>query len=490
MKKSSLVVVLSAFISIWSLIRCDSFADAGAPMGGVFEGYVNNENGVGNIPYGAKVKVSSFYYFDDEGVGLVEYTDENGNVIYADCPLTDILPAEYVLTEKDLNSMNPTQYFTFLETEVYSGPAFIYDKAGSIPKGTDIEIKYYSGDYFGYVEYNDIKGWVICNRTGLNGVTPTIMKPSDEYFHIFENPLPLLDSDKNETGLFLEPGEVAYLKGTIQVAVNKLLCKIDVSGKEYFIYLNNGVVTENPEMSLYVTNSSKMTVYKDFYLKEKVNPDIAEGTELKVFSLYRDDAYSDSGYCLVVYNGEEYIIHALDCNFNPYALGVLINEDPGVLEISSYSVESSICIEDSDIEVFNDWELKDESKIGVIPVGTTVDVVRVGWDEYCYYAKGYGWMKNYSEGAAFAEYYEANPLPSVTSQDEPKEEIIEPEIEEDVTVKKPDNSEISNKEIESVPATLTTKMKKTSIFIGSFVFVVAIAAIIGIVLLTRKKKEK
>lgn len=61
MKKSSLVVVLSAFISIWSLIRCDSFADAGAPMGGVFEGYVNNENGVGNIPYGAKVKVSSFY---------------------------------------------------------------------------------------------------------------------------------------------------------------------------------------------------------------------------------------------------------------------------------------------------------------------------------------------------------------------------------------------------------------------------------------------
>lgn len=81
--------------------------------------------------------------------------------------------------------------------------------------------------------------------TSLNGVTPTIMKPSDEYFHIFENPLPLLDSDKNETGLFLEPGEVAYLKGTIQVAVNKLLCKIDVSGKEYFIFLNNGVVTEN-----------------------------------------------------------------------------------------------------------------------------------------------------------------------------------------------------------------------------------------------------
>ena len=99
-------------------------------------------------------------------------------------------------------------------------------------------------------------------------------------------------------------------------------------------------------------------------------------------------------------------------------------------------------------------------------------------------------MKNYSGGAAFAEYYEAKPLPSVTSQDEPKEEIIEPELEEDVTVKQPDTSENSNKEIESVPATLTTKMKKTSIFIGSFVFVVAIAAIIGIVLLTRKKKGK
>ena len=71
----------------------------------------------------------------------------------------------------------------------------------------------------------------------------------------------------------------------------------------------------------------------------------------------RDDVHSDSGYCLVVYNGEEYIIHALDNYFNPYALGILINEDPGVLEISSYSVESSICIEDSDIEVFNDWKL-------------------------------------------------------------------------------------------------------------------------------------
>ena len=156
------------------------FADAGAPSIRSYEARIINQSGVKATKYDWKTKkdveivvpydaiVTVDFEYEEKGVLYGEFTYNKNNEYYSG----KIAKSDYRIVT---DTFKPTEdskrsggIYVYKEgAYLYKGPSKAYDKASDtmIPVGTVLEFSY-AENYFAYVTYNGVSGWVYTAEEG------------------------------------------------------------------------------------------------------------------------------------------------------------------------------------------------------------------------------------------------------------------------------------------------------------------------------------
>lgn len=141
------------------------YADMGAPDSYDYEVTITNQNGVvgkdwqGNeitIPYDTKVKV--YFEYEEKGVLYldVEYNNTSVSIKAEDAKIVE---AEFDWTQFAKNSYGK-QYYTLAEVSIYKGPSKAYGETGKTVPANKVLDYTYEDEQWAYIEYEGTKGWI------------------------------------------------------------------------------------------------------------------------------------------------------------------------------------------------------------------------------------------------------------------------------------------------------------------------------------------
>jgi len=157
--------ILNSLLLFGLLLALNVKADAGPPTLPEIELEISNPDGakcydnddkvVSTLQHGKKYHATQGMY--DANKYRVYVNDE----INCDVSYKDVIANTKDFKIKDDEKENVKGQILFLENvDVYSGPASIFEKVGTVPKGTKIKPQYVYSYYWYYIEYNNIKGFV------------------------------------------------------------------------------------------------------------------------------------------------------------------------------------------------------------------------------------------------------------------------------------------------------------------------------------------
>ncbi len=189
--------ILNSLLLLSLLLVLNVKADMGPPVLPILEMEVSN-------PYGAKCydsdsKVNRTLKYGELVYGYIDDTDlyddnfkkdyyqlsfNEGEVIYCYVKKTDVVvKQDNFKPSEDDKEKGPFALWALKDIKIYSGPSKnFYKEIGSIPKDSKLESSYKLGDYWYYVTYNGITGYISGESQDLiNKITETIVmyEPND-----------------------------------------------------------------------------------------------------------------------------------------------------------------------------------------------------------------------------------------------------------------------------------------------------------------------
>lgn len=191
------------------------------------------------IPFDTKLKVvyetrlSFDNNFENEtDAVIVEYNSKQ----YA-LTLKDVTPYSKNV-DLDKYKKEETQFYVYQdETNIYKGPSKTYGKIeGKIPKDTILTTKYYN-NYFAYIEYEDISGWIFIVSDMVKTKYPSEYKSSvldhtkkTKIMTVTETEL--IDKENNKITIPAKTN-LSYEFGSTSLRV------VNYNDKEYFLYIRD-----------------------------------------------------------------------------------------------------------------------------------------------------------------------------------------------------------------------------------------------------------
>lgn len=158
--------ILNILLLLSLLVTLNVKADAGPPMFPTIDVEISNKDGAKcydhdnqlkkTLPYGEKYSASQD--IQDENKYFIN-TEEDYEYCYVSAKDVVVKTKDFKVEEGDKNEIKGKALFLDNVT-IYSGPATLFDKVGTIPKGTTLNPEYEYNYYWLYVSYNGMKGFV------------------------------------------------------------------------------------------------------------------------------------------------------------------------------------------------------------------------------------------------------------------------------------------------------------------------------------------
>ena len=463
-------------------------ADMGAPESYQYEVIVSNPQGAkvydwegkatGKvIPFDTKITVGYEYLINGELYVDMYLDDEESSNITLDGVIkssdTKLFTEEIDFSKLSKNE-DKTQYYAFLDTEMYKGPSTVYGKIENttIPAGTTINFTYssggveFGGGYWIYTEYKETKGWVF--TYAMKDMSPytidcTVALVEKGKIMIIGDQ-DIIDHKGNVVGKAkdLEEYEYSYIRQTYPKTSEYYIKNDKIEGwvsGTFFGPSTEGAVHYNLGTYLAVEKDS-IELYEDYRQTKKVkNLTIPYGTEYEEYycvgvKINEQDDFDEENIiqsCQVSYNGKKYWMDA---------------------EIESLYYSSDITITTKEELSMYKYMDNTESLNITIPVNKTLVTKwsylenyepRITW-YYIEYEGTKGWIK----------------IDESISETEVEEEVISPEEEEEEIVEEPT---VENEEKSLTP-------KQTAFIAIGVAVLLGVGALVTILLINKNKKTK
>lgn len=466
-----------------------SFSDAAAPELDRYYAFVSNPEGIVcdgvTIPYGERIEVD--FEYREQGINYAIFSyGENNHVT----PVSDISPENKPVNEYPEADM---EIFTCKDTDIYSGPAYAFEKTGRIPAGVTLKVTHTSGDYFGYVESENYTGWVVFSHApGID--KPSVMQGCDYEAHVMLKDVPVLNMDGIETGEYLAPGTAIKVIGEAmgrseysgeQTRFLRALC----AEKEIFLDGEFISLKREEEKYIYVTSPGSITLFKGYDLINEVPGDsfLQYDQILPIYDIlsYEDDVYFYCYYAI----GEDYFY--LNKCYDRYYVDEA--EESEQEKVGFYFISHTPVFEvykaNKTVECFED--LSCTEKRSILEADIEVNVLANNFDlGYEKYIEGYGWLPGY----IFDECFENVDTESASEEESAgaKENITEETKEENVvSVVEPSKVDAGKtNDTEGFVNKSKRNPERTFVLCLVFAIIIAVAAVFGIVALVKNGKKK
>jgi len=304
--------ILNILLFLSLLLVLNVHADAGPPSFPEIKIEISNIEGAMCIdqdnnhkellPYGATYNARQD--LQEETFYLVTINDE-----YDACHVNarDVVAKtkDFEILEEEKTEVN-VQALTLDNVTVYSGPATIFNKVGTIPKGVKLKPEYEYNHYWLYVSYKGIKGFI--SRYKDKVVLEMVPVDGEDISMITINKTPIY---KTSDGNFKDSNILGYIPSNTEITNYWLSTDKGGESPGYYYVTYNGIsgfIVSNSKVDSYAHNCEGYTIKskKEANLYKTVDFDDNGISSEKIGSIEANKDY-EVKYCGVVPNSIYYI---------------------------------------------------------------------------------------------------------------------------------------------------------------------------------------